>query len=164
MEIILPIISLQREITTIASHTVDDGENIKVQIRRGIPEADYWQETSEYRVLNIGQLQKHLGAITKHVALCTEAMKMSLQGKEPVRIMKEKLPHGLASVMRTGCLGCGTVMEWDTSLKHHMKDGDMYDVNLRAAWGEISTGGGMCPHSERFACMGIPSMSKGNCS
>ncbi len=136
-------------------------KKLKLKIKRGIQEDEYWQETSENRIINIGKLQEHLSHITRHMAFCPEALKLSIEGKDPVRVMKERLPHGLASVMRTGCLGCGKVLEWDSSPRLEMKDGQVFDVNLRAVWGEMTTGGGMHPMRERYACIGIPTLTNG---
>ena len=54
---------------------------------------------------------------------------------------------------------CSREMDFETSEKLSVGKTNVYDVNLRASWGQITNGGGSAQLAELCAALGMPSLS-----
>ncbi|XP_071148268.1 uncharacterized protein [Mytilus edulis] len=111
-----------------------------------------------YRMMNLDCLQSHVSEITMHVCLCVEAMKVSSEGKTPIKLQTEVRSLGLASVMMAECQGCFKKFKFDTSPK--VPGSKRYDVNVRAVWGSMVTGNGPAHLNELMATLNSPGLSQ----
>lgn len=58
----------------------------------------------EYRIINIGQLAKHVGDVSLHAATCQKAAKVAASGIQPIRLTGVKLNNGLAALLSSACV------------------------------------------------------------
>ncbi|VDI19230.1 Hypothetical predicted protein [Mytilus galloprovincialis] len=87
-----------------------------------------------------------------------EAMKVSSEGKTPIKLQTEVRSLGLASVMMAECQGCFKKFKFDTSPK--VPGSKRYDVNVRAVWGSMVTGNGPAHLNELMATLNSPGLSQ----
>ena len=104
------------------------------------------------RIVNLDQLQKFIGHLTAHAAMCQSDMVLS--GEERA---------GLASILSCKCSKCDYIIPFQTSSKVHGPKGKLqWEVNLAAVWGQMATGGGHSNLCETMSIMGIPVMAPNN--
>ena len=108
--------------------------------------------TEGFRIVNMECLGTFVSQMTKHVILCGKITSQM----EPVKLLGEVGHHGLASFIAVMCNGCGKTITLDSP----KMPGDLkYEINVRAVWGQMVTGGGGSPLQEQCATMGMPSMT-----
>ncbi|XP_021338853.1 uncharacterized protein LOC110440231 [Mizuhopecten yessoensis] len=113
-----------------------------------------------YRLFNLGLLQKAFSDVVQHTITCTAAGEISVTGKSPISNMWEKPKCGMASVFELSCV-CGKLFQLENSPSISLQSGDScHDVNLRAVWGAMVTGGGASNLSELFGTMNAPGISQ----
>ena len=101
------------------------------------------------RIINLDLLKCHVTTITSHSALCDKARNTATKGNSPISIVSEER-HGLASVLKAKCNGCGTIFELNNSECLETSGGKQYEVNVRGVWGSMVTGGGCSSLNESF--------------
>ncbi|XP_033729993.1 uncharacterized protein LOC117319268 [Pecten maximus] len=108
-----------------------------------------------YRLMNLQLLQQHIDAITIHVANCDKVCKIVANDKKvsPVKLTSEVRTLGLASVIEAKCQGCNERFRLDTSPQIHNGQTYHHDVNVRAVWGSMVTGGGAAHLNECMATL-----------
>jgi hypothetical protein len=117
--------------------------------------------TDSYRLINLDLLQDPVAEITKHSILCERASYLVSCGESPVKLISEVRRMGLASVLLAQCQGCSLTFRLDTSKKVRTSTGNQrFEVNVRAVWGSMSTGGGASKLNEGMATMNAPGMTQ----
>ncbi len=119
---------------------------------------------NEFRIINLEQMSKHVSDITLHAALCSSAQMLASKGEAPITLLGEVQQQGLASILHSTCNGCGEVFSICTSPKMHTPDGNRFEVNVRAVWSQMSTGGGASKLNEQTATLGMPGLQPGTLS
>ena len=95
----------------------------------------------------MSNLSAYVGDISKHVLLCLQFSKLP---ETPIKGDIDR--HGLHSVIAAEC----QVFTLHISPKLPVKASFKYDVNVRAIWGEMVTGGGVSHLNESLATIGVP--------
>ncbi|KAJ8313214.1 hypothetical protein KUTeg_009233 [Tegillarca granosa] len=115
-----------------------------------------------YHMINLGLLQDHINLITAHVAVCKLAQKMVSRGFSAICYETEVKTNGLSSVLMAKCQGCHQKFKFETSpqLLNNRNKSKHYDVNVRAVWGSMATGGGLAHLNESLATLNSPGMSQ----
>ncbi len=119
---------------------------------------------NEFRITNLDQLRKHISEITLHAALCPSARKLADKGEPPITLLGEVKQQGLASFLHSQCNGCGERFSICTSPKLHTPEGDHFEINVRAVWSQMSTGGGSAKLNEQMATLGMPGLQRSSYS
>ena len=111
------------------------------------------------RIVNLNNLSQYVGEITKHAAICA-IEHPNADSSKFVKLICETKVHGLASVLVAQCQVCQKQFSLSTSETVECDDGDhRFDVNVRAVWAEMVTGGGSTSLNERMGTMGIGQIS-----
>ncbi len=113
----------------------------------------------EYRLINLGQLADQISTISLHGATCKKALEMALTGEAPISVSGITRDMGLACFIQFLCNGCGKKMRLTTS--PYMKLDSFtkhFDINVRAVWGEVASGGGSMKLNEQLGNMGVHGM------
>ena len=133
---------------------------IKRKPKRHIPyrEANFISSADGYRMIHLSSLKQHQYAVSKHVALCKYARRLARRGQSPIIMLSERRTYGIACHLISRCLGCRTTFKFCTSPR--MEEFPRYDINVRAVWGQMATGGGAAKLNETMATMGCPGMSQ----
>ena len=106
-----------------------------------------------FRIVNLECLEMYITEISIHSIQCSKSHELS----SPVEVLGEVWAQGLASVIAARCKGCGKCFE----LKSPRMRGDKkIEINVRAVWGQMVTGGGASKMGEQMATMGMPSMTQ----
>jgi hypothetical protein len=113
--------------------------------------------TDGSRIINLDNLAGYVGDITKHVLLCENFKTLP---QSPIKLLGEVKRYGLHSVLAAECQGCFKIFNLQTSPKLPIKDSFRFDVNVRAVWGEMVTGGGVSHLNESLATIGVPGMTQ----
>ena len=111
---------------------------------------------SGYRLINIDNLKEHIVEITTHSCLCAKAQELVSKGKDPLTLKSEINRCGLFSVLMVLCNGCNQKFPLKNS---KMIESGLYDINIRAVWGTVATGGGPSDLNETLGTMNVPMMS-----
>ena len=114
-------------------------------------------DTDGSRIINLSNLSAYVSDISKHSLLCPQFSKLP---ETPIKLLGEIDRHGLHSVIAAECQGCFRVFKLHSSPKLPVKDSFKYDVNVRAVWGEMVTGGGVSHLNESLATIGVPGMTQ----
>ncbi|KAJ8305334.1 hypothetical protein KUTeg_015879 [Tegillarca granosa] len=79
-----------------------------------------------------------------------------------IRYETEVKTNGLSSVLMAKCQGCHQKFKFETSpqLLNNKNKTKHYDVNVRAVWGSMATGGGLAHLYESLATLNSPGMSQ----
>ena len=115
------------------------------------------ENISGYRMINIETLQHHLMEITTHFCLCEEAQKLVAEGENPLTLKSEINGCGLFSISMALCQGCKKQFPLNNS---NIQENGVYDINLRAVWGTVSSGGGCSNLNEMLGTMNMPPISE----
>ncbi len=115
---------------------------------------------NEFRIMNLEQVRKHVSEITLHAALCPSAQKLADKGEAPIALLGEVQQQGMASFLHSTCNGCGETFSFCTSPKVHTPEGDHFEINVRAVWSQMSTGGGCSKLNEQAATLGMPGLQR----
>jgi len=110
---------------------------------------------SGYRIINLELLQHHVVDITTHVCLCPLAQKVATSGQAPIKLKSEYCKSGLFSIILAECCGCLQQFKVSTSPK---QQNGLYDINVRAVWGTVTSGRGPSQLNEVLSTMNIPQM------
>ena len=102
------------------------------------------------RIMNLDLLKHHVTSISSHTALCDKARSVVLKGNSPIVLQSEER-HGLASIIKAKCTGCGEVFKLNNSDCIETAGGKHYEINVRGVWGSMVTGGGCSSLNE---CLG----------
>ena len=116
-------------------------------------------EMSGSRIIELNNLQNYVGDISKHVLICPKSSELH-DNQSPIKLLGEVKRQGLYSVVAAECQGCHKVFHLGGSSKLPVNESFHYDINVRAVWGEMSTGGGVSHLNESLATMGIPGMTQ----
>ena len=108
-------------------------------------------------MINIDCLKDHVVDITTHSCVCGKAQELCMKGEDPIKIKIEMNRSGLFSVLMANCQGCSKQFPLNTSPK---QDNGTHDINIRAVWGTVSSGGGPSDLNEMLSTMDTPSMSE----
>ena len=92
-------------------------------------------------ILNLDSLQGQLCDITKHTVLCEKARELILTDKPAVAVVAEVQRVGLASILLVRFHGCQAEFKLESSPK--LPDSKRHDINVRAVWGTMVSGGGV---------------------
>ena len=114
------------------------------------------------RILNLNNLSMYVEEITRHSALCAieHSEELSETSKPFVKLVCETQVHGLASVLLAECQMCRKQFRLCTSDTVICDNGDnRFDINVRAVWGEMVTGGGCTSLNERMGTLGVGHIS-----
>jgi len=104
------------------------------------------------RIINLDQLKQFVSELSMHASQCESSI--TLKGEKKA---------GLASILSCCCSKCDFSIALNTSKKVQGPKGKMrWEVNLAAAWGQISTGGGFARLHESMGVLGIPVMAPKN--
>ena len=114
---------------------------------------------SGHRIISLNNLEYYVGEISKHVLLCPKSATLA-DNESPIKLLGEVKRQGLHSILAAKCQGCQQIFHLGGSSKLHMNDTIRYDLNVRAVWGEMSTGGGVSHLNESLTTMGIPRMTQ----
>ncbi len=113
---------------------------------------------NEFRIINLGQLSGMIATITVHAALCKTANAQAKNGESSLKLCG--IAHyGLASIMTVKC-DCGTEFSLPSSPKISTKNSTHFEINIRAVWAQMATGGGQFRLDEQMTTMGMPGMSE----
>ena len=114
-----------------------------------------------YRLIQLNKLAMHVIDVTVHCIMCPPCKDLVTAGGLPIKFVGEVYRVGLASVVQVECLGCGKDFIMKTSDEVTLGEGSkkVYDVNARAVWGQMSTGGGHSKLEEFSATLGMPCMT-----
>ncbi len=115
---------------------------------------------NEFRIINLEQLSKHVGEVTLHACLCEPARLLAAKGEAPVLLLGEVQRLGMASILHSTCQGCGQIFSFCSSPKVKGKGKERFEVNLRAVWAQMSTGGGCSRLNETAATLGMPGLQQ----
>ena len=110
---------------------------------------------SGYRVMNLDLLKEEIVKISEHSCMCEQAQRLVTEGKDPITIKGELSRSGLYSVILVVCKGCDEQFPIKTSEK---QANGLYDINVRAVWGSVTSGGGASNLNEMLGSMSIPPM------
>ena len=112
-----------------------------------------------YRLIHLDKL--HVIDVTVHCIICPPCKDLVTAGGLPIKFVGEVYRVDLASVVEVECLGCGKDFIMKTSDEITLGEGSkkVYDVNARAVWGQMSTGGGHSKLEEFSATLGMPCMT-----
>jgi hypothetical protein len=86
--------------------------------------------------------------LCKHVRENTE---------NPIELRGEVWYQGLASVIAAKCNGCNKTFELKSPRMRHDK---RFEINVRAVWAQMVTGGGASRLSEQCSTMGMHGLSQ----
>jgi hypothetical protein len=86
--------------------------------------------------------QTKMEQVSMHCALCEKARVMSQQNTSPIIFRDSGRKHGLASLLEVVCRECGKKFIFNSSKRLETLCGNRYDINVRAVWGSMVTGGG----------------------
>ena len=119
---------------------------------------------SENRILDVGKLQEYISDSTAHVMSCEVAIAHFKQtSASPLSALVERSRSGLASTITSTCK-CGKVFTLENSdnISVPSTEGDkqQHDVNVRAVWGTMVTGGGVSRMNETLSTMNLPTMTQ----
>ena len=133
--------------------------NLKLTFKAAEPEADF-ANTDGYRIMNLESWATHVGEITLHSALCPLAQKVAQESGSALKFVCEKKRYGLASILSVQCMGCWKEFKLWTSPKMQSSDTNRhFEINMRAVWGHMATGGGGRSLNESLVNMGIPGLN-----
>ena len=107
--------------------------------------------------MNIENLKQHVLEISTHSCLCAKAQNLVLEGKDPITLKTEINRSGLFSVLMIICQGCHKQFPMKNSDK---QENALYDINVRAVWGTVASGGRPTDLNEILGTMNIPPMSE----
>ena len=107
-----------------------------------------------YRIVNLECLQQYITDITVHCMVCKH---LDMHTENPVEVIGEVWHQGLASVVAAKCNGCCKLFELKSP---RMRNDKRFEINVRAVWGQMVTGGGASHLSEQCATMGMPGLSQ----
>ena len=124
----------------------DEGKPTKIKLKPEIV-----TDTEGYRIVNLESLGHFVTDLTMHAIRCPCASGK----KEPVKLLGEVQNNGLASIIAAMCTGCGKTV---TMRGPKMPGDNRYEINVRAVWAQMATGGGASHLREQCATMGMPSM------
>ncbi len=115
---------------------------------------------NEFRIMNLGEVSKYISELTLHSATCQQAIELGMKGEAPIQLVGEVKNLGLASIIQSECKGCSKVFRFTTSPKVTMPDGNKrFEINVRAVWGQMGSGGGSTRLNEESATNGMPGLS-----
>ena len=133
------------------------GPGLKIKLRN----SDIPMILDGYRVVSIKQLQTFINTLTLHVANCTKTTSQVLQS--PITSFISEKNCGIATILTSKCKNCKTLFRFHSSPKlvnPNMEEKDRFDLNVRAVWGEMVTGGGAAHLNESLATMSSPGLSQ----
>ncbi len=113
---------------------------------------------NEFRIINLGHLTSIVGNITIHAALCKEAQKMAVNNQSSI-ILEGITQLGLAWILKARCQ-CGTEFSWNSSPRIDTEHSSHFEINIRAVWAQMATGGGQFKLDEQMSTMGMPGISQ----
>ena len=90
----------------------------------------------------------YISEITKHVLQCSH---FKCIPEPPIKLLGEVKRYGLHSIIAEECQGCFQIFNLNSRPKLPVKESFRYDVNVRAVWGEMVTGGGVSHLNESLA-------------
>ncbi|XP_060577969.1 uncharacterized protein LOC132735083 [Ruditapes philippinarum] len=111
---------------------------------------------SGYRIINLENLKDHVAVISTHSCICEKARALAANGKPPIILRSEKCKSGLFSILLAICEGCKQEFCLNTSQK---QGNGQYDINVRAVWGTMASGGGATDIREQLSTMNIPQLT-----
>jgi hypothetical protein len=106
-----------------------------------------------FRIVHLQSLHTYVTEITKHCMTCP-SLQDNLQ--DPIELIGEVWYQGLASIIAAKCNGCGKTFEIKSP---RMRGDKKFEVNVRAVWGQMVTGGGSSHLSEQCATLGMSGLS-----
>ena len=95
-----------------------------------------------YRIMHLPSFSDYISKLTLHASQCPHAAQFAARNEPLVQFLGERFNHGLASFLEAKCLGCGVIFPLTSSPKVQCKESERFEVNVRAVWGQMSTGGG----------------------
>ena len=112
-----------------------------------------------YCIINLELLGMHVLEITTHCMRCPLAHAKLNSNDLPIKLIGETHRMGLASIISAVCLGCEKTFNFDTSKKIKSSNNNQrYEINLRAVWGQMATGGGASNLNEQLGTIGVPGL------
>lgn len=111
------------------------------------------------RIVNIDNLKTSLMEITSHAVLCPEARDIVINGESPLVLESEKR-NSLSVILDARCKGCGKVFQIKNSNDIETTSGKRQEINVKAVWGSMVTGGGCSSLNELLGTMGVPGMDE----
>ena len=110
------------------------------------------------RIMNLQNLKTSMIELTTHTASCQAAQEKVLCN-EPAITFDSETKNGLHSILCATCRGCNATFNIESSGDFGSDDIKRKDINVRAVWGSMVTGGGCSSMTEMLGTMGIPGMS-----
>ena len=133
------------------------GPGLKIKLRN----SDIPMIYDGYRVVSIKQLQTFINTLTLHVANCTKTTSQVSQSTITSFVSEKNC--GIATILTSKCKNCKTLFRFHSSPKlvnPNVEEKDRFDLNVRAVWGEMVTGGGAAHLNEGLAAMSSPGLSQ----
>ena len=112
-----------------------------------------------YRIINLDSLKEHVVEITLHTVTCTKAHALAESGRPPVSLTSESNRSGLFSILWAKCHGCEKKFPLKTSPSIKTDD-KIFDINVRAVWGAMTSGGGAASLNEVLGTLNMPTISE----
>ena len=110
-----------------------------------------------FRFINLECLSSFVNSLTIHALECKKAQELYAEnGESPIVVLGEVWSRSLASIVGCRCKGCGKNYEIKSPRMRHSK---RFEINFRAVWAQMVTGGGSAKLSEQCTTMGIPGMT-----
>jgi hypothetical protein len=136
-------------------YSVRQGEGLKVLFKETAKPTPSGNRQG-YRIINLDKLGIHVMTVTVHCMRCEAAQSLLTSGGLPIKFLGEVCRRGLASILSIVCLGCSQEFKVESSSKLNVRGSVRYDINFRAVWGQMTTGGGHAKLDEVMGTFGIP--------
>jgi len=111
---------------------------------------------SGFRIINLEKLGEFVTSVTSHVLQCPKAALLSAD-EAPIQVLGEVFRDGLASFVAVKCNGCSHVIQLKPP---KMPSSNKFEINIRAVWGQMVTGGGCASLNESLSTMGVPALAE----
>ena len=105
-----------------------------------------------FRFVGLEMFESFIENMTMHIVKCPHALEL----KCPITVLGEVWSSSLASFIAVKCQGCGKYIE----LRSPRMPDKQFEINVRATWGQMVTGGGCANLNEQCATMGMPGMNQ----
>ena len=114
------------------------------------------EEAEGFRLIDLKSLSEFISVVATHASQCNHAISLAASGDSPVGPVLERNRDGLSCSLHLSCKGCKSTFQFSSSKT--LPDSTVQEVNMRAVWGSMTTGGGVSQLNELLATVGVPGM------
>ena len=111
------------------------------------------------RIINMDILKASIMEMSTHSAIRSEAYQVVSEGKSPI-ILESERRNGLSVILEARCNGCNKRFIIDNSPGMETNKGLRKEINVKAVWGSMVTGGGCSFMNELLGTMSIPDLDE----